>query len=87
MITPGTILIERDTLRPEFFDVVEGSYPNSFMSLTNALPPHELESELSRAGWAFFYMAGMITATIGAWPNQLTGPSPRCVSPTFSEPL
>jgi len=34
MITPGTILIERDTLRPEFFDVMEGSYPNSFMSLT-----------------------------------------------------
>jgi len=60
MIAPGTILMEGDALRPEFFDLADGPYPNAFMSLTHRLPPHDLEKELFRTGWSFLYMAGAI---------------------------
>ena len=63
MITSGTILIEKDALRPQCFQLEDDSCPNAWMSVTHNLTPHELEKELSTAGWTFFYMAGAIRTT------------------------
>jgi hypothetical protein len=60
MITPGTILMERDTLRPQCFQVEDGSNPNAWMTVKHNLNFHELEEELATAGWTFFYMANAI---------------------------
>jgi len=63
MMTPGTILIDKDALRPQCFQVEGNSYPDAWMSLKPNLTPHEFEKELSSANWTFFYMANSISAT------------------------
>jgi hypothetical protein len=63
MITSGTILIEKDALHPQCFQLEDESSPNNWMSVKHNLTPHELERELATAGWTFFYMAGAITTT------------------------
>ena len=63
MITPGTILIEKDALHPQCFQLARDSSPNAWMAVTHNLTPHELETELSTAGWTFFYMASAIRRT------------------------
>ena len=63
MITSGTLLIERDTLRPQCFQVEDDSCPDAWMSVKHNLTPHQLEEELSTTGWTFFYMAGAISTT------------------------
>jgi len=60
MITPGTILMDKDTLRPQCFQLEDDPYPNAWMSVRHTLTSHELEKELATAGWTFFYMAGAI---------------------------
>lgn len=63
MITSGTILMGKDTPRPQCFQLEDDPYPNAWMSVKNHLSPHELEKELTTAGWTFFYMANTIRAT------------------------
>lgn len=63
MITPGTTLIERDTLRPQCFQLEDDSSPHAWMTVKHNLNSHELEKELAAEGWTFFYMAGAIKAT------------------------
>ena len=63
MIKPGTILIEKGTLSPRFFQLEDDAYPNAWMSVTHGFSPHELEKELDAAGWTFFYMASAIRMT------------------------
>jgi len=63
MITPGTILMGKDTLRPQCFQLEDDPYPNAWMSVKHNLSPYELEKELTTAGWTFFYMANAIRAT------------------------
>ena len=63
MITSGTILIEKDALHPQCFQLEDGSSPNAWMTVKHNLTSHELEKELATAGWTFFYMAGSIRAT------------------------
>jgi hypothetical protein len=60
MITPGTILMERDTLRPQCVQLEDDSSPNAWMTVKHNLNSHELEKELATAGWTFFYMANAI---------------------------
>jgi hypothetical protein len=62
VITPGTILIERGTARPDSFHVEDGSYPEAWMTLTHRLTFRQLEDELTATGWTFFYMANSIKA-------------------------
>ena len=47
MITPGTILMGKDTLRPQCIQLEEDPYPNSWVPVKHDLSPHELEKELS----------------------------------------
>jgi hypothetical protein len=63
MIKSGTILIQKDALRPQCFQVEDGSYPDAWMPVTHHLTPRELETELSSEGWTFFYMASSIRRT------------------------
>jgi hypothetical protein len=63
MITPGTILMGKDTLHPPCFQLEDELYPNAWMSVKHKLPPFELEKELANAGWTFFYFAGAIRTT------------------------
>ena len=63
MITPGVLLIERDALRPRCVEVEAGSHPDGWMPIKHTLTPHQLEKELSGAGWTLFFMAGPIRAT------------------------
>ena len=63
MITSGTILIEKDALHPQCFQLEDDSSPNAWMTVKHNLNSHELEKELATAGWTFFYMAGSIRTT------------------------
>ena len=63
MIKSGTILIEKQALRPEFFRIEDAWSANAWTSVSHNLTPRELEKELSIAGWTFFYMAGAIRTT------------------------
>jgi hypothetical protein len=63
MITSGTILIEKGTLHPQCFQLEDDSHPNAWVSVMHNLTPHELEKELSIAGWTFFQMASAIRTT------------------------
>jgi hypothetical protein len=63
MISPGTILMAKDTPRPQCFQLEEDPYPNAWMSVKHNLTSYELEQELATAGWTFFYMAKAIRTT------------------------
>jgi hypothetical protein len=63
MMKSGTILIEKNTLRPPCFQAEDELCPNAWMSVKHNLTPRELEQELSITGWTFFYMANTISAT------------------------
>jgi hypothetical protein len=63
MMTPGVLLIERNALRPQCFEVEAGSHPDGWMPIKHTLAPQQLEKELSGTGWTFFFMAGPIRAT------------------------
>lgn len=60
MITPGTILMDKDTLRPPCLQLEDDTYPNAWMSVKHNLTPQELEKELSTTGWTLFYLASPI---------------------------
>jgi len=63
MITPGTILMAKDTLRPSCFQLEDDPCPNAWMSVKHNLTSYELEKELATEGWTFFYMATVLTTT------------------------
>lgn len=64
MITSGTILIDRSALRPQVFQLDDAWSANAWTSVRHSLTPHELEKQLSIAGWTFFYMAGAIRTRV-----------------------
>jgi hypothetical protein len=57
MITAGTILIAQDAPRPTSFQIEGDSSPTGWLSVTHKLSALELETELKREGWTFFYIA------------------------------
>ncbi len=70
MITPGTILIEKDTALPPSLRLEEESSTGSWRHLTSSFNFQELESVLAATGWTFFYLAGRITATAFGFDRQ-----------------
>ena len=46
MITPGTILMDKDTLRPQRLQLEGDTYSNDWMSVKHNLTPNEFEKEL-----------------------------------------
>lgn len=63
MITPGTILIDKDKLRPHFFAVEGDMYPDPWMSVKPSMAPSELEEELAASGWTISYVPGEVRTT------------------------
>jgi hypothetical protein len=70
MITAGTLLMEKGTPLPHFFQVGAETYPYAWMPVTTTNNPHDLETELATAGWTFFYMAGELKATAFGFDKQ-----------------
>lgn len=62
MMTAGAILMEKHAACPQCFHLKDSS-PTDWMAVTHNLSPHELEKELSAAGWMFFHMAIAIRTT------------------------
>ena len=60
-IIDGTLLIAENTLLPEPSAQDSHSIGNGWARITNNLA---LEKKLAAAGWSFFYMAGMIRASV-----------------------
>src|SRR5438105_4723594 len=63
MLTPGTILIQKDALRPPCFQFEDPSSPNAWMTVKRPITAQERETELAATGWTFFYMANQIRTT------------------------
>lgn len=61
VITPGTILMEQGTSRPQCFQLEDDPYRNAWMSVKHILTSYEREQELAATGWTFFYMANTIS--------------------------
>ncbi len=60
MITPGNLFMERDALRPKFFHAQDDAHRTGWLPVKHNLTPHELDSDLSKLGWTFFFMANVI---------------------------
>ena len=63
MLTSGTILIEKDALHPQCFQLEDTPGPNAWMTVAHHLAAHQLEAELASTGWTFFFMANVIRST------------------------
>jgi hypothetical protein len=61
-IGPGTILVEKSAQLPELLRL-ESDSTDGWARVANNLDGQQLETELSTAGWTFFYMAGRIKTT------------------------
>lgn len=72
MITPGTILMPKDTPRPPCFHLEGAPYSNDWISVKHNLGANELDAKLFEAGWTFFYMAGGIRATAFGFDQEGT---------------
>ena len=72
LIAPGTILTEKGTLLPHCLRLEHEPYPSAWISVKSNLNFCELEKELERAGWTFFFMAGKITTTAFGFDRQKT---------------
>jgi hypothetical protein len=62
-ISPGSILVERNTFLPEPLGLESGITESGWARVTNNPNRQQLETKLAAAGWAFFYMAGKIKTT------------------------
>ena len=72
MMMAGSILIDKDAARPQCFHTKDSSFPDGWMGVTYDLNPHQIERELSVAGWTFFFMANVIRATVfGSNPAKM----------------
>ena len=58
-ITAGTLLIADGTLVPDAMHLESQPYSKNWTSITN-LNHAQIEGQLSKAGWTFFFMASQI---------------------------
>jgi len=63
MIMSGSLLIDRDAVRPHCLEVEPGSHPNGWIFIRQTQTPQRLENELLTTGWTFFLTAGPIHGT------------------------
>jgi hypothetical protein len=62
-ISPGSILVERNTLLPAPLGLESGLTESGWARVTSNPNRQQLERKLAAAGWVFFYMAGKIKTT------------------------
>jgi hypothetical protein len=60
MITSGNLFMERDAPRPKFFHVQDDAHRTGWLPIKHNLSAHELDADLSKLGWTFFFMANVI---------------------------
>ena len=60
MLTPGNLFIERDAARPKCFHVQDDPDRTGWLAVKHNLDPQQLDSELAKLGWTFFFMANVI---------------------------
>ena len=78
MINSGSILIQSDAERPEYFQAADEVCPPAWTAISHALKPLALEAELSRTGWTFFFMANRLrTRAFGLDPARRMAPALR----------
>jgi hypothetical protein len=70
MITPGNLFIERDALRPLCFQVQDDAHRTGWLPVKYDRTVLELDAELSRRGWTFFYMANVVRKTALAFDRD-----------------
>lgn len=63
MITPGTILMAKESIHPLWFRLDDESHPSGWRTVSHDFNPHDFERELASGGWAFFYMASAVRTT------------------------
>jgi hypothetical protein len=68
-IGPGAMLVEKSAQLPESLRL-ESDSTAGWARVSNNLDGHRLETELSTAGWTFFYMAGAIGAIAFGFERQ-----------------
>jgi hypothetical protein len=61
MITPGSLFIERDAPRPPCFQIQDDAHRAGWLPIKYDRTVLELDAELSRSGWTFFYMANVVS--------------------------
>ena len=59
-ISPGSILVERNTFLPEPLGLESGVTESGWGRVANNPNRQQLETKLAAAGWVFFLMAGKI---------------------------
>ena len=81
MIMSGSLLIERDAVRPPCLEVEPGSHPNGWIFVRQTQTPQRLENELLATGWTFFLTAGPIRETALGFNRQKTAQAAlnRCI--------
>jgi hypothetical protein len=62
-ISPGSILVERNTFLPEPLGLESGITESGWARVASNPNRQQLETKLAAAGWEFFYMAGKIKTT------------------------
>ena len=70
MITPGDLFIQRDTARPRMFQIQDDAHRTGWSPVRHNLTAGELDTELSKLGWTFFYMANVIRKTALAFDRE-----------------
>jgi len=60
MLTPGNVFMERDALRPKSFHAQDDAHHTGWLPVKYDGAAHELDTELSKLGWTFFFMANVI---------------------------
>jgi hypothetical protein len=68
-IGPGAVLVEKSAHLPELLRL-ESDSTAGWARVANNLDGHRLETELSTAGWTFFYMAGAVRAMAFGFERQ-----------------
>jgi hypothetical protein len=63
MIMPGDLFIERDAPRPRCFQIQDDAHRTGWLPVKYDRAVLELDAELSRGGWTFFYMANVVRKT------------------------
>jgi hypothetical protein len=72
LIIAGSILVEKGTLLPQFFQAGTEPYPSAWLAIESTLNFHERENELTATGWTFLYMASKVRATAFGFDRQKT---------------
>lgn len=61
-VQTGTILIEQGTRLPNSMQLSSEPYSAGWTTVTSV--PGELEKDITKAGWTFFFLAGTMKATV-----------------------